>query len=128
LSAYFQFFSPSHPYTYDLHHLGHYYREYARLMAHWARVLPIPIFELKYEELTADPEGTTRRFIAFCGLEWDERCLRFHETERVVRTVSATQVRQGIYRSSVGKWKRYEKHLQPLLEALGRNVPAGDEQ
>jgi hypothetical protein len=93
-------------------------------MEHWKRVLPIPIFELKYEELTEDPEGLSRRLVAFCGLEWDERCLRFHETQRIVRTASALQVRKGIYRSSVGKWKRYEKHLQPLLEALGRKTPA----
>ncbi len=124
-SCFFQYFASPHPFTYDLHHLGHYYREYERLMVHWKRVLPVPIFELPYEELTADPEGMGRRMLAFCGLEWDERCLHFHETERVVRTVSGLQVRQGIYRSSVGRWKRYEAHLQPLLEALGRKTPAG---
>jgi tetratricopeptide (TPR) repeat protein len=119
LSSYFQYFAPSHTFTYDLRHLGHFYREYQRLMAYWTQVLTVPIFELKYEEMTADPEAMSRRLIAFCGLEWDERCLRFHETQRAVRTASALQVRQGIYRSSVGKWKRYEAHLQPLLEALG---------
>jgi tetratricopeptide (TPR) repeat protein len=119
LSCYFQYFAPSHPFSYDLAHLGQFYREYERMMEHWKRVLPVPVFELKYEELTEDPEGLSRRLVAFCDLEWDDRCLRFHETERVVRTASALQVRKGIYRSSVGKWKRYEKHLKPLLEALG---------
>ncbi len=125
LSCYFQYFAPSYPFTYDLRHLGQYYREYERLMEHWKQVLPVPMFELQYEELIQDAEGTTRRLVAFCGLEWDERCLRFHETQRVVRTASALQVRQGMYRSSVGKWKRYEMHLQPLLEVLGRRTTKG---
>jgi tetratricopeptide (TPR) repeat protein len=124
LSCYFQYFSPSYPFTYDLRHLGQYYREYERLMEHWKQVLPVPMFELQYEELIQDAEGTTRRLVAFCGLEWDERCLRFHETQRVVRTASALQVRQGMYRSSVGRWKRYQAHLQPLLEVLGRRIAA----
>jgi hypothetical protein len=108
------------PFGQDLRHLGHHYREYERLMAHWARALPLPVFELNYEELTAEQEAVSRRLVAFCGLEWDDRCLRFHETDRPVLTASALQVRRPMYRSSVGRWKRYEKHLGPLLEALGR--------
>ena len=88
-------------------------------MAHQAQVLPLPIFELIYEELTADQEAVSRRLIRFCGLDWDERCLRFHETKRTVNTSNALQVRQPLYRSSVGRWKRYQVHLGPLLEALG---------
>jgi Flp pilus assembly protein TadD len=120
LSSYFHNFGEPHGFTLDLAHLGAYYREYERLMAHWSRVLPIPIFDLYYEELTADQEAVSRRLIAFCGLEWDDRCLRFHETQRTVRTPSNLQVRKPIYRSAVGRWKRYEAHLKPLLEALGR--------
>ena len=86
-------------------------------MAHYKRVLPLPIFELRYEELTNDQEAVSRRLVESCGLEWDDRCLRFHETERPVRT-NALQVRQPLYRTAVGRWKRYEKHLGPLLEAL----------
>jgi hypothetical protein len=86
--------------------------------------LPLPLFELHYEELTADPEAASRRLVAFCGLEWDERCLRFHDSQRVVHTSSLLQVRQPIYRDSVGRWKRYEAHLQPLLEALREGEPA----
>jgi hypothetical protein len=103
-----------------LRHLGGYYREYDRLMAHWAAVLPVPIFHLSYEELTAEQEAVSRRLLAFCGLDWDERCLRFHETARAVKTASLLQVRQPMYRSSVGRWKRYEAFIQPLLEELGR--------
>jgi tetratricopeptide (TPR) repeat protein len=123
LSCYFQNFAHPHLFTLDLRHLGHYYREYERLMNHWTRVLPLPILDLHYEELTADQEGASRRLLAFCGLEWDDRCLRFHHTQRVVQTSSILQVRQPMYRSSVGRWKRYEAHLQPLLEALREGDP-----
>jgi hypothetical protein len=118
LSCYLQNFGASIPYSLDLRHLGRYYRAYERLMAHWSRVLPVPMFELNYEELTANPEEISRRLVAFCGLEWDERCLRFHQTQRIVRTASVLQVRQPIYRSAVGRWKHYEAFLQPLREAL----------
>jgi tetratricopeptide (TPR) repeat protein len=120
LSCYFQNFQESIPYTLDLRHLGQYYRDYERLMAHWSHVLPIPVFDLSYEELTAHQESTTRRLLAHCGLEWDERCLRFHETARAVQTASLLQVRQPMYRRSVGRWKRYEAYLGPLLEELRR--------
>jgi tetratricopeptide (TPR) repeat protein len=118
MSCYFQNFKLPHPYTLDLRHMGLFYRGYERLMAHWARVLPVPVFHLDYEKMTADQEGVSRRLLDFCGLDWDERCLRFSETKRVVRTASAMQVRQSMYRTSVGKWQRYEAHIQPLLEAL----------
>ena len=119
LSCYFQDFARPLPFGPDLAHLGHHYREYERLMAHYTRVLPLPLFELRYEELTADQEAVSRRLLDFCGLDWDDRCLRFHETARTVNTSNALQVRQPLYRSSVGRWKRYEAHLAPLLEALG---------
>jgi tetratricopeptide (TPR) repeat protein len=125
LSAYFQNFSGNVPQARDLRHLGRYYRAYQRLMAHWTRALPVPIFELQYEELTAEQEAVSRRLVAFCGLEWDERCLRFHETERVVRTASVLQVRQPMYRSAVGRWKRYEAFLGPLLETLSGSEDGG---
>jgi tetratricopeptide (TPR) repeat protein len=123
LSCFVQYFGKPHPFALDLAHLGHYYREYERLMDHWRRVLPVPMFELHYEELTADQDGVSRRLVEFCGLEWDQRCLRFHETQRPVRTASTLQVRRPMYRSSVGRWRRYEAHLGPLLEALGDTRP-----
>jgi tetratricopeptide (TPR) repeat protein len=120
LSCYLQNFGEPQGFTLDLHDLGVYYREYERLMAHWKQVLPLPIFELQYEELTAEPEAVSRAVVAFCDLDWDERCLRFHETDRPVRTASMLQVRKPMYRSAVGRWKRYEKHLGPLLAALNQ--------
>jgi hypothetical protein len=118
LSCYFQDFSGIHAFTLDLADLGCYYREYERLMAHWQAVLPARVFNLAYEDLTADLEGMSRRLLDFCGLPWDDRCLRFNESRRIVRTSSALQVRQPVYRSSVGKWKRYEAQLGPLIAAL----------
>jgi hypothetical protein len=126
LSCHFQNFAGPFAFTRDLRHLGHYYREYERLLAHWAKVLPVPVFELRYEELTADQEATSRRLIAFCGLDWDQRCLRFHATQRVVSSASLLQVRQPMYRRSVGRWKRYEAQLQPLLEVLENRAAPRD--
>jgi hypothetical protein len=120
LSCFFQDFASPHPYTSDLRHMGHYYRQYERLMAHWATVLPVRVFELNYEELTTDQEAVSRRMVEYCGLPWDDRCLRFNENKRVVRTASALQVRRPMYTSSVGRWKRYEPFLGPLLEEMGR--------
>jgi Sulfotransferase family len=89
-----------------------------RLMCHWKKVLPIRIFDVCYEALVDDPEQISRDIVAFCGLPWDDACLRFHETQRIVRTSSNLQVRQPVYKSSVGYWKNYEPHLGPLLDAL----------
>jgi hypothetical protein len=118
LSCYFQNFAGAYAFVRDLRHLGEFYREYQRLMEHWAKVLPTPIFDLSYEDLTANQETLSKRLVAFSGLEWDERCLRFHENQRVVWTASTLQVRRPMYSSSVGRWKRYEAFLQPLLTAL----------
>jgi hypothetical protein len=99
----------------DLEHLAERINEYLRLMAHYRAVLPIPILEVSYEHLVADQEGVTRRLLDFVGLEWDEACLSFHRTERLVRTASVAQVRQPIYQRSVARWKHYEEALQPFL-------------
>lgn len=106
-------------YTYDLTELGRYYRHYKALMAHWHCVLPPGrILDVCYEDVLVDLEGQARRIIAHCGLNWDPTCLAFHRTERPVRTISATQVRQPIYHSSVGRWRNYEQYLAPLLNEL----------
>jgi hypothetical protein len=90
-------------------------------MAHWRRVLPAGrILDVHYEDVVADLEGQARHIIAHCGLEWDPRCLEFHATERPVRTASATQVRQPIYRSAIGRWRVYEEFLGPLLTELSQ--------
>ena len=99
----------------DLSDLAHYYREHERLMAHWRAVLPPgTILNVPYEELIADQESWTRKILNFLGLEWDERCLDFHETQRPVVTSSYWQVRQRIYKHSVERWRNYEKFLGPL--------------
>lgn len=107
------------PYAYDLAHLGHYYRCYQDLMAHWAQVLPSPIHTMKYERLIADPEREIRDLIAFLGLSWHDQCLTPHRTKRAVVTASNVQVRQPIYRNAVNRSARYDKYLGRLRDALG---------
>jgi hypothetical protein len=108
------------PYTYNLAELGRYYNAYAALMEHWRAVLPSGIvLDVQYEELVADFERQARRIVDFCALEWDPRCLAFHETQRPVRTASALQVRRPIYKDSVGRSKGYQMWLDPLLHVLG---------
>ena len=107
----------------DLEHLAERINMYLRVMAHYARTLPLPVFEMTYEQMVADQEGTTRRLLDFVGLEWDEACQNFHRTERLVRTASVSQVRQPIYTRSVARWKRYETMLAPLLNRL--ETPCG---
>jgi hypothetical protein len=126
LSIYSLNFSDNHSYATDLTQLGEYYRQYQDLMANWKQVLRIPILEVCYEEIVANQEEMTRKMIEFCGLEWNERCLSFHESKRVVTTPSYDQVRQPIYNKSVARWKNYEAHLGPLMEALGMaSIEAG---
>jgi hypothetical protein len=119
VSCYTHRFNKAHGYSTDMKTLGLYYREYRRLMQHWRKVLPLKMFELDYEEMIADQETMSRRLIDFAGLEWDDACLNFHETERTVRTLSRWQVRQPIYKSSVQRWRKYDEFLGPLKEGLG---------
>ncbi|MHC4769614.1 MAG: tetratricopeptide repeat-containing sulfotransferase family protein [Planctomycetota bacterium] len=107
-----------HPYISDLRDLGFAYGQYERLMEHWKQVVKQPILEVGYEALVDNLEAESRRIIEFVGLGWDDACLRFHASGRIVRTASYEQVRQPIYRSSIGRYKRFERHLGPLLEAL----------
>ena len=87
-------------------------------MSHWRETLDVPIFDLDYEEMVRDQEGVTRRLLEFCGLEWDDACLRYHETKRIDRTLSYDQVRRPVYDSSVGRAERFGARLDPLREAL----------
>lgn len=120
LSCYTRLFQHGQNFTYDLTELGRYYADYRRLMQHWRKVLPKNAFlDVSYEELVADTETQAKRIIDYCGLEWDANCLEFHKMERQVRTASVTQVRQPIYKTSVERWKRFEKELEPLAIALG---------
>ncbi len=125
LSCYSQLFAAGHDYSYDLYELGAYWRAYDQLMEHWRKLIP-PDFmiEVEYERLVADLEGEVRHLLAFCGLPWNDACINFHETDRVVRTASAAQVRQPIYRNSVGRVQRDDPRLEPLRAGLeGRPDP-----
>ena len=123
-SAYGKLFAGDLPFAYELRELGLYYRDYHALMAHWRSALPAHNFmEVDYETLVAQPDETTRRLVEFLGLPWHEACGRFFETARTVSTASFAQVRQPIYRSSVGRSAALLDHLRPLIEALGELGP-----
>jgi tetratricopeptide (TPR) repeat protein len=116
--SYKQLFASGQPFSYDLTELGEYYLQYRRLMDHWNRVAPGFTLDVHYEEVVADLEGQVRRILDFCKLPFEESCLRFHETERAVKTASSEQVRQPLYSSSVNLWRNYENHLDELVEIL----------
>jgi hypothetical protein len=119
LSCYFHQLQPSLNFTMDLGDLAHYYRQHRRLMDHWRSVLPADaLLEVPYAQLVTDQEKWTRRILEFLGLPWDERTLEFHKTERAVATASAWQVRQKIYKTSVGYWHNYRKFIGPLLSLV----------
>ncbi|MBU0622285.1 MAG: sulfotransferase [Gammaproteobacteria bacterium] len=124
LSCFTQLFGSGQEFSYDLAELGRYYTDYARLMEHWRNVLPEGAFlDVRYEDIVSDQEAQSRRLIRYCGLEWDDACLDFHSNKRVVKTASMVQVRQPIYKSSLERWRSYEKHLGPLFDALGELAP-----
>jgi tetratricopeptide (TPR) repeat protein len=113
------------PFSYDLQELAAYYTAWHRLMRHWREVIGAALLLVSYEELVHAPEATTRRMLAHCGLDWDERCLAFDRQRRPVATASAAQVRKPLYATSVGKWRNYAQPLEPLREALAKSEPAG---
>lgn len=120
LSCYTKLFGAEQAFAYDLAELGAFHRAYQSLTDHWRQVLPKDRFiEVEYEAVVDDLEGQARRLLDFLGLPWDEACLNFHQTVRPVRTASLNQVRQPIYRTSTGRWRKHAAHLQPLLAALG---------
>jgi cytochrome c-type biogenesis protein CcmH/NrfG len=119
LSNYKQYFAQGQSFSYDLQDLGRYYRCYLALMDHWDEVLPGRVMHLQYEQLIRDPQDTVGRLLDYCGLPFEAATLNFHENRRPVRTASAEQVRQPLYASGVGYWKRFAGELEPLRAALG---------
>jgi tetratricopeptide (TPR) repeat protein len=111
--------------SFELRELGQFYRDYQRLMNHWKNLFPGEILTVQYEELVADQETISKQMIDHLGLEWDEKCLDFHNNDRNVMTPSNIQVRQPMYASSINRWKRYERNLQPLINALQADPAAG---
>ena len=119
LSCYMTHFAAGWLFTYDLAELGRTYRAYERIMRHWDALLPGQVLAVPYESLVGDLEGWTRRLLEHCGLPWDPVCLAFDKLRRNVHTASAAQVRQPLYASSIGRWRPYAQHLEPLRRALG---------
>jgi Sulfotransferase family len=123
LSCFSNSFQTGNSFAYELGELGRYYRAYHELMQHWREVLPQGVMvDVQYEELVADFEPQARRIVAHCGLGWDDACLAFDKTARPVRTLSMAQVRQPLFRSSVGRWRPDEEVLRPLLDGLGPDL------
>ncbi len=119
VSCFFTSFNDSLSFSSELCALGKYYVDYRRMMDHWRAVLPATtVLEIDYERLVSHTEETVRGMLEHCALPWEPACLEFHQTERGIRTPSRWQVRQPIYPQSVGRWRNYEQHLQPLCDAL----------
>ena len=116
--SYKQLFASGQPFSYDLTELGEYYLQYQTLMDHWHQVLPGKVLDVHYDEVVTDLDTQVRRILDFCDLPFEESCLKFHETDRAVKTASSEQVRQPIYSSSVNLWKHYESNLDELIEIL----------
>lgn len=115
LSCYFQHFvRPGLSWSTDLADIGFFYKKYEELMGYWENILPIKIHQVEYETLIANPEQECRKMIEYMGLEWDDACLQHEQTDRMVHTSSAWQVRQPLNKSSVARWKKYKKHLDPF--------------
>jgi tetratricopeptide (TPR) repeat protein len=121
-SCYKQLFARGQKYSYDLGELGRFYRDYASLMDHFDATLPGRVHRVYYEQLVADPERELRRLLEYCGLPFEEQCLRFYENRRAVTTISAEQVRRPIYGEGVDHWRHYEPWLGPLNEIVGELV------
>ena len=117
-AVYKQLFVDAYPFSYDLEELARYYASYDRLMRHWSAVLPGTVYTIEYEKLVDDFEPEVRRLLEHCGLDYEEACLRFHENKSASTTASTVQVRQPVYRSSVGKWRQYSEQLAPLIAKL----------
>lgn len=118
-SGFKQLFAEGQEFTYGLHEIGDYYKNYVELMDHWNTVLPGFVLRVQHEDVVNDLDTQVRRILEFCGLPFEENCIEFYKTKRNVRTPSSEQVRQPIYTTGLQQWKNFEEHLQPLIDALG---------
>lgn len=121
-SGFKQLFAEGQEFTYGLHEIGDYYKNYLELMDHWDEVLPGFVLRVQHEDVVSDLESQVNRILEFCGLPFEESCIEFYKTKRNVRTPSSEQVRQPIYTTGLEQWKNFEEHLQPLIDALGPEV------
>lgn len=120
-SGFKQLFAQGQDFSYDLEDIGRYYQAYLKLMAHWHKVLPGFVLTVNHEEVVDDLEKQVRRILDFCGLDFEQSCLDFHQTKRNIKTPSSEQVRQPIYKSATEQWKHFEQHLAPLKKVLNIN-------
>ena len=124
-SCFSHYFNQELNWTFDQEDCAAYATSAEQLINHWRATPPLPILEVQYEDLIADLEGQSRRLIAFMGLDWDPACLDFHKTERAVFTVSHWQVKQPLYTTSIGRWRKYKPWLTPMLNGLAGILPPG---
>jgi hypothetical protein len=118
LSVYFLHLDHGMSYALDLLDTAHYYRHYRRLMAHWKALYGPDILDFDYDAFVRDPRPATRELLAFCGLDWNDACLAFHQAKNVVKTESVWQVREPLYRRASGRWRNYARHLGRLRADL----------
>jgi hypothetical protein len=121
-SGFKQLFAEGQEFTYGLHEIGDYYKNYVELMDHWDTVLPGFVLRVQHEDVVHDLETQVHRILDFCGLPFEESCIEFYKTKRNVRTPSSEQVRQPIYTTGLEQWRNFEQHLQPLIDSLGPEV------
>jgi len=114
----YKYYFNGNSYSFNQDDLAQYFQMYKDLMVFWGQLFPNKIYDICYEDLTADQEAETRKLLEYCELEWDESCLNFHTNKKAVKTTSAMQVRQKIYQGSSEVWKKYEAYLQPLIKGL----------
>ena len=122
-----QHFARGQTFSYDLDHIGRFYSDYVRFMAHLDQVQPGSIYRVIHERLVDNPQSEIRNVLAYCGLEWEDSCLSFHETKRAVRTASSEQVRRPLSRSGFDQWMPFEQWLDPLKQALGQALTSWDD-
>ncbi len=123
LSNFRQLYGRGQPFTYDLTDIGEYFLEYQRMMDYWHEALPGRVLTVQYEDVVTDFENQVHRLLDYCELPWEDACLRYHETDRPVRTASSEQVRQPVYTKSVHFWRNYEKNLGELIDVLRPALP-----
>lgn len=126
ISCFTTSFFAGNEWTYSLEEIGRHVRRYEKIMLHWMNQWPDDILTVRYEDLVQRPEDLSKQIVAFCGLEWDPACLKFHESKRAILTASVNQVRQPIYQSAMGRAAKYEAHLGPLIAAMGRRAADPD--
>ena len=118
LSVFFLHLDPRMSYATDLMDIGHYYLQYRRLMRHWQALFGDSVLDFDYDAFVREPRPAVERLLGYCGLEWDERCLAFHEAATAVKTASVWQVREPLYRRSSGRARHYERELAGLRAYL----------